>query len=139
MTLSEESVAVAVNVVLNAPERAITELAPLVDPSVHAPAVAMPLASVVCAPPAMLPPPDATEKLTLAPATGPPRSSVIRTLSGVGTEVETGVVCASPAALVMTEGSEPTKVTVAVCDIAAPSIEPVTCTVRGDALVSDAV
>src|SRR6266550_4704146 len=67
------AVAVAVNVTgLTVPVEALSVLAPAVVPRVQDVAVAIPLASVVGFPPAMLPPPTPTVNVAATPATGLP-------------------------------------------------------------------
>jgi hypothetical protein len=73
------------------PERlplvAVSVLAPAVAPSVQLPTAAMPAALVVAAEPLTEPPPEATVKATLTPATGLLLMSVTMTLGGVPTAV----------------------------------------------------
>ena len=68
---------------------AVSVFAPAVVPRVQLPTVAMPEAFVVAEPPVSDPPPAATAKVTLTPATGLPCASVTRTLGAVATAVLT--------------------------------------------------
>src|SRR5690606_25292746 len=69
---------------------ALSVFAPAVVPSVHAGAVAMPAASVTTVPLSPSePPPDATAKVTLTPATGLPLMSLTNTDGAVDTAVFT--------------------------------------------------
>ena len=68
-------------------EVAVRVLVPAVGPSVQLPTVARPLAFVVRAFPVMLPPPDATAKVTLTLATGFPLASVTSTEGSTGNVV----------------------------------------------------
>ena len=58
---------------------ALSVFAPAVPPSVQLPTVAIPALDVVAVAPVMLPLPDATANVTLAPATAFPFASVIFT------------------------------------------------------------
>ncbi|HEX2094433.1 MAG TPA: hypothetical protein VHG28_18660 [Longimicrobiaceae bacterium] len=101
MFAAAPAVPVALKLVFSAPAEAVSVLAPAVLPSVQLPAVATPEALVVWVPPVTLPPPDATEKVTLTPETGLPCVSVIVTAGAVETAVPTVAVCPSPADLLM--------------------------------------
>src|SRR5258705_341862 len=78
------------------PEEAVSVLTPAAVPSFHPPTVAMPDAFVVWVAPTMLPPPDVTENVTLAPATGFPSASVTSTEGAVERMVLTIVVWLLP-------------------------------------------
>src|SRR5205823_5425623 len=93
--------AFAVNVADSAPDVAIREFEPAVDPSAHAPTVATPLAFVTCVPPVTFPPPNATANVTAAPETPFPFASVIRMLGAIDGAVPTVADCPSPASLTM--------------------------------------
>lgn len=64
---------------------AVKVLAPAVAPSVQEPTVAMPLALVIAAPPATLPPPDAAANVTLTPDTTLPFASLTITDGAIAT------------------------------------------------------
>ena len=66
---------------------AVIVLAPTSAPSVQDPTVAMPLAFVTCVAPVMVPPPEATAKLTVTPATGMLFTSRTITLGGTASAV----------------------------------------------------
>lgn len=70
--------------------------APAVDPRVQLPTAAIPLASVVAVVPVILPPPEATEKVTETPETGLLFASVTNTLGGTGTAVPDAAVWLLP-------------------------------------------
>src|SRR6185503_14989502 len=91
ITPARGGVAIAENVVVSAPAVAVIVFAPALVPSVQPLAAAIPSALVVCVPPPF-PPPEATEKATLTPATGTPFTSVTRTLGDVATAVPTVAV-----------------------------------------------
>src|SRR5258705_10769370 len=61
------------------PEEAVRVLTPAAVPSFHPPTGAGPDAFVVWGAPTILPPPDASENVTLAPATGFPSAAVTST------------------------------------------------------------
>src|ERR1019366_3435698 len=103
---------------------AVKVFAPANAPSVQLPTVAMPLALVVCAPPARLPPPVATANVTLTPLTGLLFASLTSTLGGVATAVPLVAVWPLPALI-------------AIC-VAAPAA-PVAVKVRGDPVTPIAV
>src|ERR1019366_7827178 len=64
---------------------AVIVFVPAVVPSVQLPTVAIPLVFVVCVPLVMLPPPEATTKVTLTPLTALPFASFTITLGSVAT------------------------------------------------------
>ena len=68
---------------------AVKVLAPALAPRVQLPTVAMPEALVVAERPVAEPPPEATAKVTLTPATGLPLASVTRTLGAMPTAAPT--------------------------------------------------
>ena len=71
----------------NVPLVAVIVLAPTSAPSVQDPTVAMPLAFVTCVAPVIVPPPEATAKLTVTPATGMLFTSRTITLGGTASAV----------------------------------------------------
>jgi hypothetical protein len=71
---------------------AVSVLPPTIDPNVQLPTVATPLALVVALPPVMLPPPVATAKVTVTPATGLSNASRTSTLGAVATAIPTVAV-----------------------------------------------
>src|SRR5574341_323176 len=90
-------------------EVAVRELAPAAVPRVQLPTVAMPAASVVALAPVMLPPPDATAKVTAIPGTGLLYWSWTITDGGVATAVPTVALWPSPAlAAICVGASAPT-------------------------------
>ena len=94
------AVAVAVKVIgepVSPADVAVMVLAPVADPRVHEPTVAMPLESDVAVSPVPEPPPDATAKVTDRPATGLPPASVTRTAGAVATAVPMAADCPLPA------------------------------------------
>lgn len=79
------------------PDVAVTVFEPAVVPSVHVPAVAMPLLFVVAFAPVMDPPPDATANVTVTPLTGLPAASVTRTAGDTLTADPAVADCPLPA------------------------------------------
>jgi hypothetical protein len=76
---------------------AVSVLPPGIGPRVQLPIVAIPLALVVWVAPVTLPPPEATAKVTVIPATGLLRASRTRTLGAIGTADPAGAVWLLPA------------------------------------------
>src|SRR5689334_14537443 len=94
------AVPVAVNVTglpVNPADVAVSVFDPAVVPSVHDPTVAIPLPLVGCEPPATLPPPVATAKVTVTPATALPNESLTATDGAIATLVLTVALCPLPA------------------------------------------
>ena len=80
------ALAVTVNVTDVRPGvEAVSVFVPGEAPSIQLPTVAMPDVFVVCVAPVIVPPPDATAKVTLAPETGAPELDVTFTLGSADT------------------------------------------------------
>jgi len=75
---------------------ALSSLTPAAGPNVQLPRVAIPLASVTCVAPVILPPPAVTLNTTCTPAAGCPLRSATWTAGATGRVVLTGWVCPSP-------------------------------------------
>jgi hypothetical protein len=87
------------------PTCARSVFAPSVGPSVQLPTVATPSWLVVCSAPVIVPPPLATEKVTVAPATAVPLTSLTRTDGATSTGAPTPASWSSPAILLIWAGT----------------------------------
>lgn len=103
------TVPVALNVTDRDPEVAVNAFAPAVLPSVHPPTAAMPEASVTTVAPVIVPPPEVTLNVTVAPGNGSPFWSCTTTAGAGDTDVPTTaeIVVAELAVIVVaTNGSD---------------------------------
>ena len=106
MTPSFAAVAVKTTGATDVPGKlAVSVLGPLAGPSVQLPTAALPLTSVVCVAPVMVPPPLVTVNCTVAPSTGVSVASSTSTRGGMGTGVDLAAVCASPPAFCTSLGT----------------------------------
>jgi hypothetical protein len=99
------AVAMKINGLPLSPARVANKELPPPAPTVQLPSVATPTESVVAVSPVMVPPPLRMLNVTTMPQTGPPFAAVTLTAGRIGTALDAGTDCPSPAKMAMAAGA----------------------------------